>query len=123
MPAKLAIKKLSASDLTFFEWHFRHNNAGNQKAINLNADIFIKELYPSLPDNPSINNKSRLPIDLYIYGPGSSPELNLQRKITKQVSYKNWRLNGEFVNDPESPERFKPLEKGDFVVFEFAGEP
>ena len=41
MLKKLALKRLTASDLTFFEWHYRSRNAGNQKAINLNTDVFI----------------------------------------------------------------------------------
>ena len=43
---KLALKRLTASDLTLFEWHFNYRNAGNQKAINLNADVFKDQLYP-----------------------------------------------------------------------------
>ena len=48
--SKLALKKLTASDLTLFEWHFRNRNAGNQKAINLNADVFVQQLFPALPE-------------------------------------------------------------------------
>ena len=40
MSQKLAIKRLTASDLTFFEWHYRRTPAVRQKAINLNAVIF-----------------------------------------------------------------------------------
>lgn len=39
MSTKIAVKKLTASDLTFFEWHFKNRNAGNQKAINLNRNV------------------------------------------------------------------------------------
>jgi uncharacterized protein DUF3883 len=118
---KLAVKRLTASDLTFFMWHFRNQPAGNQKAINLNADVFVNQLYPSLPETEQAKS-GRIPLDLYIYGPGAQGELNIQRKIVKTSSYKNWRLNGEFVDDPEQPERFSPLANGDFVVFEFTGE-
>ena len=48
MMDKLALKRLTASDLTFFEWQFKNRNAGNQKAINLNADVFSNQLYPAL---------------------------------------------------------------------------
>lgn len=121
MSKKIAVKKLTASDLTFFVWHFRNRNAGNQKAINLNADVFIDLLYPSLPETEQAK-LGRIPIDLYVYGPGLEGELNIQRKIVKTPSYKNWRLNGEFVDDVNNPERFSPLGEGDFVVIEFTGE-
>lgn len=119
---KFALKRLTASDLTFFVWHFRNRNAGNQKAINLNADVFVGELFPSLPEIATPRS-GRMPIDLYIYGPGMAAELNLQRKIIKFGSYKNWRLDGEFIYDPEANEdRFHVLEPDDIVLFEFLGD-
>jgi hypothetical protein len=119
---KFAIKRLTSSDLTFFEWHFRNLNAGNQKAINLNADVFIDELYPALPEL-AIKKAGRLPIDLFIYGPNGAPELNLQRKIIKLGAYKNWRLNGEFIYNPlEQPQRFNVLASDDFAIFKFQGD-
>jgi len=42
MTTRLALKRLTDSDLTIFETLFRKLAAGNQKAINLNADVFIK---------------------------------------------------------------------------------
>lgn len=119
MNKKLAVKRLTASDLGFFEWHFRNLNAGNQKGINLNADVFVEQLYPSLPEL-TVRNNGRIPLDLFLYGPGSAGELNLQRKIIKIASYKNWRLNGEFIR--EDPSRFEILRAGDFAVMEFTGE-
>lgn len=122
MARKLAAKVLTASDLTFFEWHFRNNNAGNQKAINLNQDVFVQKLYPQLPA-VALQKGGRLPLDLYIYGPGIEGELNLQRKIVKFGMYKNWRLNGEFVTNPiESPTRFNVLKPDDIAIFDFSGE-
>lgn len=123
MQRKLAIKRLTASDLTFFEWHFRHQSTGgNQKAINLNANIFIDNLYPDLPDYIQTQTENKLPLDILIYGPGGENQYNLQRKIVKGNTYKNWRLNGEFVANPdESPERFNILKPGDFVIFDFDG--
>jgi len=121
MSRKLAVKKLTASDLTLFEWHFKNKNAGNQKAINLNADIFINVLYPILPEL-AVERGGRIPLDLHIYGPGKSSLLNLQRKIIKFGTYKNWRLNGEFIYNPaDSPERFNILAPGDLVIIEFNG--
>lgn len=122
MSRKLAVKRLTASDLTFFEWHFKNRPAGKQKAINLNADVFINELYPTLRDYVQTQTGSRIPLDISIYGPGLESEYNLQRKIVRGNAYKNWRLNGEFVTNPdESPERFNILEPGDFVIFDFDG--
>lgn len=119
---KLAIKRLTASDLTFFEWQFKNENAGNQKAINLNRDVFIDELFPSLPELVTKAN-GKITIDLSIFGPGLKGECNLQRKIVKFGSYKNWRLNGEFIFNPEDdPDRFNVLKPDDLLVIEFIGE-
>src|SRR5205823_357952 len=84
-------------------------------------DVFLS-LYPSLPELvPQLNG--RIPIDLYVYGPGLEQGLNLQRKIIKAGSYKNWRLDGEFIYDPTpNPERFHPLTPGDLVLLEFGGD-
>ncbi len=122
MSRRIAIKELTASDLTLFEWHFRNKNAGNQKAINLNANVFTGILYPALSELAEARH-GRLPIDMFIYGPGLEGELNLQRKIVKHGTYKNWRLDGEFIFNPvESPERFNILQPHDYVVLEFIGE-
>jgi hypothetical protein len=119
---KLAVKRLTASDLTFFEWQFRNRNSGNQKAINLNADVFIDELYPGLPTT-SYAAQGSLPLALSVYGPGSEGEYSLQRKITKGPTYKNWRLNGEFIYNPQGNSyRFNVLAPNDLAVFEFFGD-
>ena len=121
MQKKLAVKRLTRSDLTFFEWQFKNINAGNQKSINLNANIFTGILYRDLPEiAASMGN--RLSLDLSIYGPGLYGRHNLQRKIIKGKTYKNWRLNGEFVYNPDSePERYNSLRQNDFAIFEFIG--
>lgn len=121
MPKRLALKRLTVSDLTLFTWHFRNHRDVRQKAINLNADIFISVIYPALPETDAARS-GRIPLDLFIYGPGLHGELNIQRKVVKTHSYKNWRLNGELVDDPDYPERFNSLSQGDFVVFEFTGD-
>jgi hypothetical protein len=66
MQRRIAIKRLTASDLTLFEWHFRNENAGNQKSINLNADIFIDQMFPSLPEVAQLKNW-RIPVDCIIF--------------------------------------------------------
>ena len=121
MLKKLAVKKLTASDLTLFEWQFRNIGAGNQKAINLNANVFIDKLYPILPDLAEPRG-GKIPVDLSIFGPGKYPLHNLQRKVVKFGTYKNWRLNGEFIHNPDDdPDRYNTLKPGDFAVFEFGG--
>ena len=44
MVDRIVLKRLTASDLTFFKSLFRTLSAGNQKAINLNADVFVEQL-------------------------------------------------------------------------------
>lgn len=121
MARRLAVKRLTASDLTLFKWHYEHRAAGHQKAINLNANVFVSEMFPSLPEVAEAEG-GRLSLDLDIFGPGTAGLLNLQRKIIKGDSYKNWRLDGEFIANPiEDGGRFNPLAPGDFVVFDFEG--
>lgn len=123
MPDHIALKSLTASDLTYFESLFRKLKAGNQKAINLNADVFVDVLYPTLPDM-AVQNGDEIHLSLRLWGPGGSPAYPLSRKITKGPAYKNWRLNGEFVRDPDDqPGRFDALAPGDIAVLEFTGDP
>lgn len=119
MTDRLALKRLTASDLTFFETLFRSLNVGNQKSINLNADVFIERFYPTLAQLGSL-----FPVRLVIYGPNSAAADTLSRAITKQDAYKNWRLNGEFVRDPEDqPGRYGTLSPGDLAILDFSGDP
>jgi len=121
MQRRIALKRLTASDLTLFGWQFKNRPVGNQKSINLNADVFIDLLFPSLPE-AAIALSGRIPLDLYIHGPGHAKAYNLQRKILKGATYKNWRLDGEYINNPEDdPDRFNVLEPGDIGIFEFQG--
>jgi hypothetical protein len=121
MQRRIALKRLTKSDLTIFEWHWRNNPAGNQKCINLNADVLVDQMFPALPEVAETRNW-RIPIDLSIYGPGHAGLHNLQRKIMKGETYKNWRLDGEYIPDPqENATRFHVLQPGDFVVFDFIG--
>lgn len=123
MPDKVALKRLTASDLTFFEQLFRTLQAGNQKAINLNADIFIEKFYPSLPQLvPTVGD--RITLSLTIIGPAGAGPYVITRAITKREAYKNWRLNGEFIYDPDGQAgRFDQLGAGDLAVLEFIGDP
>jgi len=120
---RIALKRLTASDLTFFESLFRTLGAGNQKAINLNADVFVERLYPALPGLvPMLGDV--IPLTMTILGPAAAPAYVMSRAVTKRDAYKNWRLNGEFVRDPEGEAgRFNALKAGDLAVMEFGGEP
>jgi len=119
---RFALKRLTPSDLTLFEWQFRNRNAGNQKAINLNADVFVSNLYPTVPAiAPTMNNE--LPVSLSLYGPEGKPEYKLARKIIKAPSYKNWRLDGEFIRNPDNdPDRFNVLKPDDVALMAFTGD-
>lgn len=124
MPDRIALKRLTASDLTFFEPLFRASETGGkQKAVNLNADVFIKRLYPALPElAPALGDT--VPVSLTILGPAGAPEHVLSRAITKGDAYKNWRLDGEFVRDPEGETgRFDILKVDDLALMEFDGDP
>jgi hypothetical protein len=120
--SRIAVKRLTASDLTLFEWHFHNRNAGNQKSINLNANVFISQLYPYLQSTDA-GRAGLVHVDLHLYGPGESRDYRVARKIIKGGSYKNWRLNGEYITNPhDSPARFNALVPGDFAIFDFEGE-
>jgi Domain of unknown function (DUF3883) len=123
MTAKIAVKKLTATDLTFFDWYYRTENAGvsRQKSINLNADIFVTRLYPAI--ETATRTTGTVSLDLLVSGPGAALPINRRRKIIKSGGSKNWRLDGEVMNNPaEEPQRFNALRPGDFVVFSFEGD-
>ncbi|MGC2413849.1 MAG: hypothetical protein WA459_14270 [Stellaceae bacterium] len=116
--SKLALKRLTGSDLTLFEWQF---GGGDQKSINLNANIFVDQLFPMIVE--ATRGSRWIPLDLWIFGPGNRAGLNLQRKITKSVASENWLLGGEIIKNPlDDPGRFNPLLPGDYVLFSFEGE-
>jgi hypothetical protein len=122
MSRKIAIKRLTASDLTFFKAQFQKRPHQKQKAINLNAKILAGKLFPELDLIPRIKS-TKLPIDLNIFGNDGKTVYNLQRKIVRSSNAKNWRLNGELVHDPSDEDnRFDDLEAGDYSVMEFIGE-
>ncbi len=123
MPDRIALKRLTASDLTFFESLFRTLDVGNQKSINLNADVFVERFYPTLPDQISTSGDV-INVSLTVLGPDGAGPYLLSRAITKREAYKNWRLNGEFIYDPQDqPGRFDQMAAGDLAVFEFIGDP
>ena len=118
----LAVKRLTASDLTLFERLFRSRNVGNQKSINLNADVLTGVLYPRLAQYADTQPDGEISFPLTILGPDAAGPYRVRRKILKGDAYKNWRLNGEFIYDPEGePGRFDALRAGDLGVFGFDG--
>ncbi|WP_082477599.1 DUF3883 domain-containing protein [Methylobacterium sp. Leaf93] len=126
---KYVIKRLRRSDLTFFEYQFRIQNAGNQKSLNLSRRVFIDLIFPSAPEIAANNGDGGIPapfhLPLTIYGPGErrTPHILPRSILPKTQSQKNWRLNGEFVRDPdEDPNRYHALEADDVGVLAFEGE-
>lgn len=116
-----AVKKLTRSDLTFFEHQFRRQNAGNQKSINLNADVFIDNIFP-YARTIAAGQPHQFPVRLQIFGPGlrRTPDNKTRKVIAAGGNQKNWRLNGEFVPDPDDdPTRYHGLAAGDLAVFAF----
>jgi hypothetical protein len=118
MDEKVAIKRLTASDLTFLKAKLGVETQSKQKAINLNADVFVDRLFPALH-----GYAQPVPLTLEIFGPGGSDVYSLTRKIVPPSGgYKNWRLNGEFVVDPEDQAgRFDSLRANDIAVLAFSG--
>src|SRR5690349_21175946 len=117
---KYAIKRLRHSDLTFFEAYFRTTSGSKQKAINLDARIFADLFFPRL-SRANADRPRRLLLDLVVTGPDGAPALTLVRKAI--LEKKNWRLNGELVNNPiEAPQRFNMLAPDDIAVLTFDGD-
>jgi hypothetical protein len=130
MPDRIALKRLVPADLVIFESLFRTATVGgNQKAITLNRTVFIDRLYPGLPAAAAstAGNDLAVPVTLTILGPAAATPHVVPLNITKgrkEKPYKNWRLNGKFIRDPEGePGRFGILVPGDLAVMEFVGEP
>ena len=119
-----ALKKLTRSDLTFFEYQFRRQNAGNQKSINLNANVFVDLIFP-LARDVAAGQPKQFAVPVSIYGPGlrAVPHRIARKVIAAGGSQKNWRLNGEFVVDPEFDlDRYHQLAADDLALFGFEGD-
>ena len=122
MPERIVIKALTGSDLTFIDSFFKRSNIGNQKAINLNANVFAKQLYPDFAER-SAGKDVEVPVSVTVFGPRPGKSYRFARSITKKMAYKNWRLNGAAVPDPDGePGRFDHLAVGDIAVIEFEGD-
>ena len=118
---KIALKKLKASDLSFFNDYFEVNSSSKQKGFNLDANVMEGFFSQSLKSQLMKNQKKAAHVDLVFYGPGMSKEHSLSRKI--KVDAKNIRLNGELVYSPEDEKlRYAGLKPNDFAVMEFFGD-
>lgn len=118
---KLALKKLKASDLSFFKWHFDKGATAKQKGFNLDTKVLDGQIYPGLKAQLEPREKKAIHVDLTILGPGMSPAFTLSRKI--KIDAKNLRLNGEYIHDPDGEVgRFARLKVDDFAFFEFVGD-
>jgi hypothetical protein len=116
--SRVAAKQLTASDLTLFaaQYH-KPGQRSKQKAINLNADVFVSRFYPGLRDR-----FAELHFGLTIVGPGAAPPYIVSRKALRTEGAKNWRLDGELINDPaDQPGRFDTLAEGDIAILAFEG--
>ena len=82
MADHIAIKKLTASDCTLFDAVFRTIGAGNQKSINLNADVLIDRLFPSL-SSPGTTTEIEIALPMVVYGPAGKGAHTVTRKIIK----------------------------------------
>jgi hypothetical protein len=124
MSQRIAIKRLTQSDLTFVDWHFQRKTSGKskQKAINLNRDVLIDTLFPDLTRSP----QARLDVLLTVYGPGGAPAFtpSIPTRPILNNNAKNWRLNGRTLpDDPDLPDRYRDLRPNDLAVLVFRGWP
>jgi hypothetical protein len=125
-----ALKKLTMSDLTFFQSQYRRlqddarlvgERGSKQKGINLNADVFAERFFPAARTD---GQRHRFNIPVTIYGPGlnSQPQTLTRKVITAGAGGKNWRLNGELIPNPDfDPDRYDRLRPGDLVLFAVGG--
>jgi hypothetical protein len=121
MADHFAIKRLTASDCTLFEAVFRTIGAGNQKSINLNADVLIGRLYPNLGVEAA-KTGNVITVSVAIYGPNAKPAHRMRHKITKVQTSKNWRLNGVAIPGPsDDSTRYDAIRPGDLAVMAFRG--
>src|SRR5690554_2051904 len=115
---RLALKRLSASDLTFFEHHFRNTTGTKQKAINLDSKVFVRSFYPNI--NDITGGGETLAHPLNIYGPSGAARYSQMCRTLKQA--KNWRMGGVIIRSDITPDRYEALVPGDLAVLVFLEE-
>jgi hypothetical protein len=120
MSRKLALKKLKASDLSFFIPYLNQYPDTKQKGFNLDKRVIETALFPTLTAEIEATVDKRAPVALTFFGPGVAAPYLLMRKVLKQQ--KNWRLNGEAVPNPlDEPGRFDNVAPEDIAIMEFSG--
>ena len=118
MKVKLALKRLTEADMSLFEWQF---GALGQRAICLNETIFVGQFFPAIRE--ATRGNRWIPVDLWIFGPGYRPVINLQRKLIRNIGNADLRLGGELIKNPlDEPDRFNALVPGDYAFFLFEGD-
>lgn len=120
MHRRLVVKRLRASDLSFFNAYLRRHLQAKQKGFNLDQAVVEKQFFPSLAEIADSLPRNQIPVQLVLHGPGGAQAHVLMRKILKQE--KNWRLNGEVIHDPDDqPGRYALLAPDDFALMDFVG--
>lgn len=118
MKSKLALKRLSWSDLSVFEWQL---GAVSQRSINLSGNVLVDQLFPAL--RHTTRSRGWLPLNLSIFGPGGRGEINLERKIIRNIGSRDWRLGDEIISNPyDDSARFNALVAEDYALFLFEGD-
>lgn len=136
MTKRLALKRFSHTDLTWFEEYYRspqnlnkveredgsvvYEPRARQKAINIDARL-LKKIYPNVMENIK-NEKASFLVQVTIYGPDLSftPQVEARPLLLQK---KNWRLNGRTIHTaPNHPNRYSKLRKGDVAIFQFEGD-
>jgi len=114
----VAAKILKTSELTLFRSQFdKHKDTSKQKALNLNAGVFIKRFYPGLREHTK-----KIPVTLDLRGPGGQPTAVHAQSATLLKQQKNWRLNGRLIEEPpEGEPRYGDLAVNDIAVIGFEG--
>jgi hypothetical protein len=88
----------------------------------LNVDILTGRLYPDLATIASMTD-NEIAIAMSIYGPDGKSAHKVSWKIVKNATYKNWRLNGEFIRGRiDDPTRYDGIQAGDLAVMAFKGD-
>jgi hypothetical protein len=115
---KVAIKSLTASDLSLFK---RHAERASQRAIALDGHVFVDDFYPGLRES-----FEQVCVSLGVIGPGGNGPRQLSRRLQRLRGSRNWHLGGELIYDSDDePARYSALAVGDYCVlaFEGAGRP
>jgi hypothetical protein len=114
MPRKLALKKLKASDLSFFQAYLNRFPQTKQKGFNLDQRVIERVHFPALTSQIDAAPDRRAAVALTLYGPGGAAPYLLMRKVLR--AQKNWRLNGEAIHNPrDDPARFDSVEPEDIA--------